>query len=443
MDHVSNLSLSPPASTVSSSAQNTGSQSSAVKQQSGEQANKETNKDKELESSTFSPPPTSSSSSSSASSDVSMMTETKTNEETNKQQVLSDDDATNINKPASNSTSLEEKTSDNCNNSRVADEANSVEAKSEAKLDEIKVIEKPEEDEDDVEAMMDELIQARLGADMDYYEDNFEEDEFDEEFDEEYFEDYFDQYNKSKGVANAGKTNGHSAAAIKHRLRRLRRTHRQQATAPVSSATTSFNLIGVDKLEIFGSIHVRASNVRLLSCLIDQQLQLSIDNESSTSFSSASSSISSSINHNHASKNNANAATVNDDSLMLGATVGCRSSAKQHLMFQKRRLRMLNDEIDIIDFEQQNPDLIMKRQQRLSPLKRKGDRMSSYRPECGEFASSRSNYNVVDRHYQQQESRVHGHHQSSHQHSRHCYKRHYCVRNRVKRGQQQVRILSI
>lgn len=46
-------------------------------------------------------------------------------------------------------------------------------------------------------------------------------------------------------------------------------------------------LIGADKLEIFGSIHVRSNNVRLFSCLIDEQLH--IDNQS---FSSASSCVS-------------------------------------------------------------------------------------------------------------------------------------------------------
>lgn len=46
-------------------------------------------------------------------------------------------------------------------------------------------------------------------------------------------------------------------------------------------------LIGADKLEIFGSIHVRSNNVRLFSCLIDEQLH--IDNQN---FSSASSCVS-------------------------------------------------------------------------------------------------------------------------------------------------------
>lgn len=46
-------------------------------------------------------------------------------------------------------------------------------------------------------------------------------------------------------------------------------------------------LIGADKLEIFGSIHVRSNNVRLFSCLIDEQLH--IDNQC---FSSASSCVS-------------------------------------------------------------------------------------------------------------------------------------------------------
>lgn len=54
-------------------------------------------------------------------------------------------------------------------------------------------------------------------------------------------------------------------------------------------------LIGADKVEIFGSIHIRSNNIRLLSCLIDEQM--SIDNASefkSLAYSSTSSSISSS-----------------------------------------------------------------------------------------------------------------------------------------------------
>ena len=48
-------------------------------------------------------------------------------------------------------------------------------------------------------------------------------------------------------------------------------------------------LIGADKLEIFGSIHVRSNNVRLFSCLIDEQLNIE---NAGNSFSSASSCVS-------------------------------------------------------------------------------------------------------------------------------------------------------
>jgi hypothetical protein len=55
-----------------------------------------------------------------------------------------------------------------------------------------------------------------------------------------------------------------------------------------SSKLWSTILIGADKLEIFGSIHVRSNNVRLLSCLIDEQLSLD-NSDTSLSFSSAAS----------------------------------------------------------------------------------------------------------------------------------------------------------
>ena len=59
-----------------------------------------------------------------------------------------------------------------------------------------------------------------------------------------------------------------------------------------SSKILSSLLVGLDKLEIFGSIHVRSNNVRLLSCLIDEQLTFN-NSDVNFSFSSASSSISS------------------------------------------------------------------------------------------------------------------------------------------------------
>ncbi len=60
----------------------------------------------------------------------------------------------------------------------------------------------------------------------------------------------------------------------------------QSSTAALEKLWSQI-LIGADKLEIFGSIHVRSNNVRLFSCLIDEQLH--IDNQS---FSSASSCVS-------------------------------------------------------------------------------------------------------------------------------------------------------
>lgn len=59
-----------------------------------------------------------------------------------------------------------------------------------------------------------------------------------------------------------------------------------------SSKILSSIMVGLDKLEIFGSIHVRSNNVRLLSCLIDEQLTFN-NSDVNFSFSSASSSISS------------------------------------------------------------------------------------------------------------------------------------------------------
>lgn len=64
-----------------------------------------------------------------------------------------------------------------------------------------------------------------------------------------------------------------------------------QNQEPSNKAMSSI-LVGLDKLEIFGSIHVRTNNVRLLSCLIDEQLTIN-NSDVSFSFSSASSSISS------------------------------------------------------------------------------------------------------------------------------------------------------
>jgi hypothetical protein len=58
---------------------------------------------------------------------------------------------------------------------------------------------------------------------------------------------------------------------------------------PPSSKLWSTLLIGADKLEIFGSIHVRTNNVRLLSCLIDEQLSIDSNSDSSLSYSSAAS----------------------------------------------------------------------------------------------------------------------------------------------------------
>jgi hypothetical protein len=61
---------------------------------------------------------------------------------------------------------------------------------------------------------------------------------------------------------------------------------------PPSSKLWSTLLIGADKLEIFGSIHVRTNNVRLLSCLIDEQLSLIGSSSSSSQNSCTDSSLS-------------------------------------------------------------------------------------------------------------------------------------------------------
>ena len=91
-----------------------------------------------------------------------------------------------------------------------------------------------------------------------------------------------------------------SADRTQHRMHHtdLRKEHEQTTTTTTASSGSDYLLpssklwqtilVGADKLEIFGSIHVRSNNVRLLSCLIDEQLSLdSVD--SSLSFSSAAS----------------------------------------------------------------------------------------------------------------------------------------------------------
>jgi hypothetical protein len=76
-----------------------------------------------------------------------------------------------------------------------------------------------------------------------------------------------------------------------HRLHHLNLRSKDQSDEDYlvpSSKLWSTILIGADKLEIFGSIHVRSNNVRLLSCLIDEQLSID-SSEINLSFSSAAS----------------------------------------------------------------------------------------------------------------------------------------------------------
>ena len=63
-------------------------------------------------------------------------------------------------------------------------------------------------------------------------------------------------------------------------------------------------LIGADKLEIFGSIHVRSNNVRLFSCLIDEQLHIDNQNFSSASSCVSQDSCSSKVVSKHNTKQN-------------------------------------------------------------------------------------------------------------------------------------------
>ena len=79
-----------------------------------------------------------------------------------------------------------------------------------------------------------------------------------------------------------------SAELNHHRLQHMELQKEElQSQSSALEKLWSQILIGADKLEIFGSIHVRSNNVRLFSCLIDEQLH--IDNQS---FSSASSCVS-------------------------------------------------------------------------------------------------------------------------------------------------------
>lgn len=76
-----------------------------------------------------------------------------------------------------------------------------------------------------------------------------------------------------------------------HRLHHMNLRSKDQSDEDYlvpSSKLWSTILIGADKLEIFGSIHVRSNNVRLLSCLIDEQLSID-SSEVNLSFSSAAS----------------------------------------------------------------------------------------------------------------------------------------------------------
>ena len=113
-----------------------------------------------------------------------------------------------------------------------------------------------------------------------------------------------------------------------------------------SSKLWSTLLIGADKLEIFGSIHVRANNVRLLSCLIDEQLSMEHTDAASQSFSSAAS-ISSSGDSCASKLRHLDAAS---DATKLAAIIG-------KSLQQQRRLRLkTNDAVNarfIADMQQQ------------------------------------------------------------------------------------------
>jgi hypothetical protein len=80
-----------------------------------------------------------------------------------------------------------------------------------------------------------------------------------------------------------------SAELNHHRLQHMALSEKEELQTQSTALEKLWSqiLIGADKLEIFGSIHVRSNNVRLFSCLIDEQLH--IDNQS---FSSASSCVS-------------------------------------------------------------------------------------------------------------------------------------------------------
>jgi hypothetical protein len=220
---------------------------------------------------------------------------------------------------------------------------------------------------------------------------------------DEMIEDIFDDLNVDYDYLNASRVAGVNTAPSAQNSRKRRIVNMNAASR--SSST----LIGVDKLEIFGSIHVRASNVRLLSCLIDQQLQLSMSEigEDSSSFSSASS---------HVSANPRDQPIVNGPTSALPANILLQKRLHMLSRMESRRERAMGRRGAFYDDHDELADFYM-------------------------LDEDESSYMRRHRQHGRRRHR-HGHHKRhSNQHSRNCYKKHYCssksnANRGMKRGQQ-------